>query len=45
MVEEIAKQVKVQIFENNTDLIQPKKVFKQASLFDFDEEFSKQLVG
>ena len=45
MVEEIAKEVKVQILENNTKLTQPKKILKQTSLFDFGNEFSKQLVG
>jgi len=45
MVEEIAKQVKVQILENNRALNQPKKVLKQASLFDFGDGLSEEMVG
>ena len=43
MVEEIAKEVKVQILESDNMLTQPIEVLKQASLFD--DEFSKLLVG
>jgi len=45
MVEEIAKQVKIQILENNIGLIEPKKVLKQTSLFDFENNLSHKLVG
>ena len=45
MVEEIAKQVKVQILENNNLIQKPIRVMKQTSLFDFDNEFSTKLVG
>ncbi len=45
MVEEIAKEVKVQILENDGILTQPKKILKQASLFDFDYGFTQELVG
>ncbi len=45
MVEEIAKEVKIQILENNTELTQPKKILKQTSLFDLGDGFSEQLVG
>ncbi len=44
MVEEIAKQVKVQILENSSPIQEPIKVMKQSSLFDFDG-FSQKLVG
>ena len=45
MVEEIAKEVKVQILENSTDLTKPRKILKQTSLFDLGDEFSTKLVG
>ena len=43
MVEEIAKEVKVQILEHENMLTHPTKILKQTSLFD--DDFSKQLVG
>ena len=43
MVEEIAKEVKVQILERENMLTHPTKILKQTSLFD--DAFSKQLVG
>ena len=45
MVEEIAKEVKVQILDKDTELAQPKKILKQTSLFDLGDEFSTKLVG
>jgi DNA (cytosine-5)-methyltransferase 1 len=45
MVEEIARQVKVQILENSNSIQKPINVLKQTSLFDFDDGFSKKLVG
>ena len=46
MVEAIAKEVKVQILEkSNSSSPQSLKAFKQTSLFDFEDEVSKQLVG
>jgi len=45
MVEEIAKQVKVQILENSSPILEPIKVMKQTSLFDFNDSFSQKLVG
>jgi DNA (cytosine-5)-methyltransferase 1 len=45
MVEEIARQVKVQILENSNSIQKPINILKQTSLFDFDESFSRKLVG
>jgi len=45
MVEEIAKEVKVQILESDNTINQPKRILKQTSLFDLDEGLSGQLVG
>ena len=45
MVEEIAKQVKIQILKNNNPIQKPIRVMKQTSLFDFNDEFSTKLVG
>jgi len=45
MVEEIAKEVKVQILESDDVANQPIKILKQTSLFDFNDGLSEQLVG
>jgi len=45
MVEEIAKQVKLQILENMNPIQKPIKTLKQASLFGLESDFSKELVG
>jgi len=45
MVEEIAKEVKVQILESDNAINQPKRILKQTSLFDLDEGLSRKLVG
>jgi DNA (cytosine-5)-methyltransferase 1 len=45
MVEEIAKQVKLQILENTNPIQEPIKILKQASLFGIENDFSKKLVG
>jgi DNA (cytosine-5)-methyltransferase 1 len=45
MVEEIARQVKVQILENSSPIQEPIKILKQTSLFDFEDSFSQKLVG
>jgi DNA (cytosine-5)-methyltransferase 1 len=45
MVEEIAKEVKVQILESDDVVNQSFKVLKQTSLFDLNNGLSQQLVG
>ena len=45
MVEEIAKQVKIQILAKNNSIKEPIKVLKQTSLFDFEDNISQKLVG
>jgi DNA (cytosine-5)-methyltransferase 1 len=45
MVEEIAKEVKVQILESDDIDTQPIKILKQISLFDLNDGLSQQLVG
>ncbi len=45
MVEEIAKEVKIQILESSSLIQKPVRVMKQSSLFDFGDGFSEQLVG
>jgi hypothetical protein len=45
MVEEIAKEVKVQILESDDIDTQPIKILKQISLFDLNDGLSEQLVG
>ena len=45
MVEEIAKEVKIQILESDNKRTNPIKEIKQTSLFDFDDNLGVQLVG
>jgi len=44
MVETIAREVKIQILESRDSIKKP-KIFKQASLFDFENESLSRLVG
>ncbi len=45
MVDEIAKQVKIQILENTNPIQEPIKILKQTLLFNLGNDFSRQLVG
>ena len=45
MVEEIAKQVKIQILKNMSPIKDSIKIYKQDSLFTLENNFPSQLVG